>query len=220
MTKMMPVSAWQFAIFMVLVAGVVAVSTSPSINSFKWSDWAGSVGVEYQPRYVPVSTRAEAAKKGSRFWGMSFPPPPAPVVTADSVSALEGRAHEGDVMVRPQETQSGDVPALEAVRAFYDGDLDPVMTVPVDLHGTEGQQAGWAALRRIRPGSPLTYTEFARELGNPRAVRAAASVCARNPVALFVPCHRVLRSDGSMGGFAWGEAIKRDLLRREARSAA
>ncbi|MBW9060688.1 polysaccharide pyruvyl transferase family protein, partial [Agrobacterium pusense] len=52
----------------------VAVSTSPSINSFKWSDWAGSVGVEYQPRYVPVSTRAEAAKKGSRFWGMSFPP--------------------------------------------------------------------------------------------------------------------------------------------------
>ena len=70
------------------------------------------------------------------------------------------------------------------------------------------------------PRVPLTYTEFARELGNPRAVRAAASVCARNPVALFVPCHRVLRSDGSMGGFAWGEAIKRDLLRREARSAA
>ena len=82
--------------------------------------------------------------------------------------------------------------------------------------GTEGQQAGWAALRRIRPGSPLTYTEFARELGNPRAVRAAASVCARNPVALFVPCHRVLRSDGSMGGFAWGEDVKRSLLEREA----
>ncbi|WP_144932869.1 methylated-DNA--[protein]-cysteine S-methyltransferase [Kocuria marina] len=121
---------------------------------------------------------------------------------------------------RPEEAQSGDVPALEAVRAFYDGNLNSVMTVPVDLHGTEGQQAGWAALRRIHPGSPLTYTEFARELGNPRAVRAAASVCARNPVALFVPCHRVLRSDGSMGGFAWGEAIKRDLLRREARSAA
>ena len=117
---------------------------------------------------------------------------------------------------RPDEVNPGRVAALEAVHAFYEGDFDPVMTVPVDLHGTEGQLAGWAALRRIHPGYPLTYSQFARELGNPRAVRAAASVCARNPVALFVPCHRVLRSDGSMGGFAWGEGVKRDLLRREA----
>jgi succinoglycan biosynthesis protein ExoV len=80
----------------------VAVSTSPSINSFKWSDWAGTVGVEYQPRYVPVSTRAEAAKKGSRFWGMSFPPPPAPVIA----EAGSGPALEGDVLVRPQASQS------------------------------------------------------------------------------------------------------------------
>lgn len=84
----------------------VAVSTSPSINSFKWSDWAGSVGVDYQPRYVPVSTRAEAAKKGSRFWGMSFPSPSAPVVAeAGSAQAHKSPAHEGDVLVRPQETQ-------------------------------------------------------------------------------------------------------------------
>ena len=64
---------------------------------------------------------------------------------------------------------------------------------------------------------PLEYEFMLRALVT---TVAAASVCARNPVALFVPCHRVLRSDGSMGGFAWGEAIKRDLLRREARSAA
>ena len=85
----------------------LVTTTSPSINSFKWSDWAGSVGVDYQPRYVPVSTRAEAAKKGSRFWGMSFPPPPGPVIAeAGSVPVHEGPAHEGDVLVRPQETQS------------------------------------------------------------------------------------------------------------------
>lgn len=81
----------------------VAVSTSTSINSFKWSDWAGSVGVKYEPRYVPVSTRAEAAKKGSKFWGMSFPPPPPPVNSAEHASS--GHHHDGDVLVRPVQEQ-------------------------------------------------------------------------------------------------------------------
>ena len=117
---------------------------------------------------------------------------------------------------RPEDVRAGTVAAMDAVRSYYAGELDPVMAVPVELHGTDGQLAGWEQLRRIRPGDPLTYTEFAEALGSPRAVRAAASVCARNPVALFVPCHRVLRSDGSMGGFAWGEDVKRSLLEREA----
>ena len=117
---------------------------------------------------------------------------------------------------RPRDVRTGPVAAMDAVRAFYAGELDPVMAVPVEVHGTDGQLAGWEQLRRIRPGDPLTYTEFAEALGTPRAVRAAASVCACNPVALFVPCHRVLRADGSMGGFAWGEDVKRSLLEREA----
>jgi methylated-DNA-[protein]-cysteine S-methyltransferase len=62
----------------------------------------------------------------------------------------------------------------------------------------------------------LSYAAFAGELGNPSAVRAAASICASNAPALFVPCHRVLRSDGSLGGFAWGVEVKRSLLAREA----
>ena len=117
---------------------------------------------------------------------------------------------------RPGEVREGAVSAMGAVRAFYAGEHAAVTTVPVDLHGTDGQLAGWAALRGIPAGAPLSYTEFARQLGTPRAVRAAASVCARNPVALFVPCHRVLRADGSLGGFAWGEDVKRRLLDREA----
>ena len=120
------------------------------------------------------------------------------------------------VQWRPDDVRTGTVAAMDAVRAYYEGEHDPVTAVPVDLHGTDGQLAGWEQLRRIKPGDPLTYTEFAEVLGSPRAVRAAASVCARNPVALFVPCHRVLRSDGSMGGFAWGEDVKRSLLEREA----
>lgn len=117
---------------------------------------------------------------------------------------------------RLEDVRTGTVAAMDAVRAYYAGEHDPVMAVPVELHGTDGQLAGWEQLRRIRPGDPLTYTEFADALGSPRAVRAAASVCARNPVALFVPCHRVLRADGSLGGFAWGEDVKRSLLDREA----
>ncbi|MDO4919033.1 methylated-DNA--[protein]-cysteine S-methyltransferase [Kocuria sp.] len=132
-----------------------------------------------------------------------------------SVTDLLARVRAASRPSPSEDVRSGTVRALAAVEAYYAGELGAVTEVPVELHGTEGQLTGWAALRRIPAGEPLTYTEFARELGNPRAVRAAASVCARNPVALFVPCHRVLRADGSLGGFAWGEPVKRSLLDRE-----
>ena len=90
------------------------------------------------------------------------------------------------------------------------------MHVPVRQVGTELSTEGWRQLRLIPAGSTLTYTELAAAMGRPDAVRAAASVCARNAPALFVPCHRVLRSDGSLGGFAWGLDVKRSLLEREA----
>lgn len=132
--------------------------------------------------------------------------------TAD-IDAVHARIHP---ILRPSAVAAGQTDAAAAVRAYYDGDLDAIDTVPFTQQGTAMQQAGWAALRRIEPGRPMTYSEFAGELGQPRAVRAAASVCARNAPALFVPCHRVLRADGSMGGFAWGEDVKRRLLEREA----
>ncbi|MTE24536.1 methylated-DNA--[protein]-cysteine S-methyltransferase [Microbacterium sp. ZXX196] len=105
--------------------------------------------------------------------------------------------------------------AADAVRAYYAGDAHAIDGVAVRQEGTALQREGWDALRRIRPGQPLTYTEFAASLGRPTAVRAAASICARNAAALFVPCHRVLRGDGSLGGFAWGEPVKARLLARE-----
>lgn len=118
--------------------------------------------------------------------------------------------------VRPADVREGNTEAAEAVQAYYGGDLAAIDGVAVRQFGTGLQQAGWDALRRILPGEPLTYTSFAAALGSPRAVRAAASICARNAPALFVPCHRVLRSDGSMGGFAWGMPVKQSLLAREA----
>lgn len=117
---------------------------------------------------------------------------------------------------RPADVVEGETDAASAVAAYYAGDVHAVDTVPVVQHGTAMQQDGWHALREIPAGSPLTYTELAARLGQPRAVRAAASVCARNAPALFVPCHRVLRADGTLGGFAWGLDVKQSLLAREA----
>ena len=131
----------------------------------------------------------------------------------DEHDAIIGRLA---VRTRPADIREGETDAAAAVRAYYAGDLTAIDSVPVRQFGTEMQRAGWEALRRIAPGEPLTYTSFAAGLGNPQAVRAAASICARNAPALFVPCHRVLRSDGTLGGFAWGLPVKESLLAREA----
>ncbi|MCT9818877.1 methylated-DNA--[protein]-cysteine S-methyltransferase [Microbacterium sp. W1N] len=121
---------------------------------------------------------------------------------------------------RPSEVVPGRTRAAAAAEAYYGGDVSAIDDVEVAQRGTPMQLQGWEALRRITPGRPLSYSEFAAALGAPRAVRAAASVCARNAPALFVPCHRVLRGDGSLGGFAWGELVKRALLDREQKSLA
>lgn len=134
--------------------------------------------------------------------------------TADHSSILGrlGKAH------RPASIIDGEVEAAFAVLSYYGGDVAAVDEVVVRQHGTTLQRDGWNLLRRISPGDPMTYSTFAQALGRPSAVRAAASICARNAPALFVPCHRVLRSDGSLGGFAWGLEVKDSLLRREART--
>lgn len=116
---------------------------------------------------------------------------------------------------RPERVVEAETDAAAAARSYYGGDLSAIDDVAVAQTGTELQLAGWAALRQIAPGAPLSYTQFATALGKPSAVRAAASICARNAPALFVPCHRVLRGDGTLGGFAWGLPVKRALLDRE-----
>jgi methylated-DNA-[protein]-cysteine S-methyltransferase len=106
-------------------------------------------------------------------------------------------------------------PVTNAVRSYHEGDLSAVDAVPVRQNGGEFLLHAWQVLRDVPPGAPVSYTEFAAKCGRPIAVRAAAMACARNAVALFVPCHRVLRSDGSLGGFRWGLPAKRWLLDHE-----
>lgn len=104
----------------------------------------------------------------------------------------------------------------EAVLAYHSGDLHAIEDIPVDQRSGEFIQQAWKVLRTVPAGHPVTYSQFASLAGRPSAVRAAASACARNPAALFVPCHRVLRTDGSIGGFRWGVEAKQWLLNLEA----
>lgn len=103
----------------------------------------------------------------------------------------------------------------DAVAAYADGELTALDRVVVDQPGGEFMQKAWAAQRGVRPGTTVTYAELAALAGNPRAIRAAGSSCARNRVAPFVPCHRILRSDGSLGGYYYGLEVKTALLRYE-----
>ena len=87
--------------------------------------------------------------------------------------------------------------------------------IPLDVRGTAFQEAVWRALRAIPPGETRSYAQLAAAAGHPKAARAAGSANGANPVAVLIPCHRVVRGDGTLGGYAWGEDVKRELLSRE-----
>jgi len=87
--------------------------------------------------------------------------------------------------------------------------------LPLDIRGTPFQRRVWNALREIPAGTTATYAEIAQAIGRPRAVRAVAAACAANRLAVVIPCHRVIRSDGELGGYRWGIERKRKLLERE-----
>ena len=103
----------------------------------------------------------------------------------------------------------------DAVAAYCDGELSAPAAVEVRQVSGRFVTAAWASLRTVEPGEVITYSQLAERAGNPSAVRAAGTACATNPSALFVPCHRVVRRDHGLGGFAWGLDVKRWLLGHE-----
>jgi len=92
------------------------------------------------------------------------------------------------------------------------------LDLPLDVRGTAFQQRVWQALRNIPAGSTASYTDMAKIIGSPKSVRAVAQACGANALAVAIPCHRVVRSDGALSGYRWGVERKRALLEREARS--
>jgi methylated-DNA-[protein]-cysteine S-methyltransferase len=115
-----------------------------------------------------------------------------------------------DLQIRPE---LGEV--TKAVHAYHEGDLTAVDEIEVRQRSGEFREHAWRVLRTVPPGKPISYTDYAALAGRPAAIRAAAAACAYNAAALFVPCHRVLRTDGTLGGFRWGLPVKQWLLDHE-----
>ncbi len=92
------------------------------------------------------------------------------------------------------------------------------LDLPLDVRGTAFQQRVWQALRKIPVGSTVSYTDIAKRIGSPKAVRAVGQACAANTLAVAIPCHRVVKNDGALSGYRWGVERKRALLQREARA--
>ncbi|QGM97919.1 methylated-DNA--[protein]-cysteine S-methyltransferase [Methylocystis parvus] len=103
---------------------------------------------------------------------------------------------------------------VAAALALIENPSSPV-AFPVDARGTKFQRGVWAALCAVPPGETASYADIAKAIGAPTATRAVAGACAANPVAIAIPCHRILRSDGALSGYRGGVARKRELLERE-----
>ena len=106
--------------------------------------------------------------------------------------------------------------AVQELSEYFEGKRSS-FSVPITLQGTEFQKRVWEALRRIPFGATISYGEQARSLGQAGAVRATGTANGRNPIAIIVPCHRVVRSDGTLGGYAGGLGVKTSLLELESR---
>ena len=130
----------------------------------------------------------------------------------------------GNTSAASREPLDAGSPALAriagAVERYFAGDVDALDEIPIEADGTEFQCAVWDAIREIPAGRTASYQEIARSVGRPAAVRAVGTATGRNPVSIVVPCHRVIRSDGSLGGYGGGLHRKEWFLDHERRHAA
>jgi AraC family transcriptional regulator of adaptative response/methylated-DNA-[protein]-cysteine methyltransferase len=132
----------------------------------------------------------------------------------DSPDALRRRLGQRFAKATVVQDDRAVKPCVEAVTRYLDAPAQNI-DLPLDVRGTAFQRRVWTALRRLRAGTTTTYTDLARRIGQPRAARAVARACASNTIALAIPCHRVIRGDGSLSGYRWGVERKRTLLDRE-----
>jgi AraC family transcriptional regulator of adaptative response/methylated-DNA-[protein]-cysteine methyltransferase len=187
----------------------------------------GSLSRFYEkPRLGMKASEYRARGKGQRIRFATFATPLGTALvaaTAKGVCAVKLGRDAGEL----ERLLGEEFPAAEIGRdplaelrahvlAFIAGEAS-LARVPLDIRGTVFQRRVWDELRRIPRGETRTYGEIARAIGAPAAVRAVGSACGANPVALVVPCHRAVRTDGGLGGYAWGLERKRRLLEMEKR---
>jgi AraC family transcriptional regulator of adaptative response/methylated-DNA-[protein]-cysteine methyltransferase len=187
----------------------------------------GSVSRFYEKPRLGMDARAyRAAGKGQRIAFTCFPTALGTVLVAATDKGLCSvklgddadrlKRLLADEFASATLEENGLAELKRKVLAFLDGDAS-LARVPLDIRGTVFQRRVWDELRRIPRGETRTYQDIARAIGFPAAVRAVGSACGANPVALAVPCHRALRTDRGLGGYAWGLPRKRKLLALEKR---
>ena len=186
----------------------------------------GSVSRFYEKQRLGMSARDyRAGGRGQRISYCSFSSPLGTVVVATTEKGVCS-VKLGDQARRllldefaAAELREKELPELKRqILSFMDGETT-LARLPLDVRGTVFQRRVWEALRRIPRGETRTYREIARSIGAPDAVRAVGSACGANPVALVVPCHRAVRTDGGLGGYAWGLERKKKLLALEKKKA-
>src|SRR5262245_14699142 len=185
----------------------------------------GSVSRFYEKERLGMSARDYRAKgKGQRIGYCSFPSPLGTVLLAATEKGLcsvkladDARRLQrllADEFSEAELIETEMTELKEKILAFIDGETN-LARLPLDIRGTVFQRRVWDELRRIPRGETRTYQQIARAIGAPAAVRAVGSACGANPVALVVPCHRAVRTDGGLGGYAWGLSRKKRLLALE-----
>ena len=133
----------------------------------------------------------------------------------DTAEALEADLLSEFPTARVVQDKSGKLHGwVMSILGYLDG-REPDLDLPLDIRATAFQRRVWQELQKIPFGKTRSYAEVARRIGQPKATRAVARACAMNPVALMIPCHRVIREDGELGGYRWGMERKRALLERE-----
>ena len=103
----------------------------------------------------------------------------------------------------------------DLLKDYFDGDIEAISAINVRQDGPTFSQLAWKAMRKIKAGKVLSYADLAKRAGSPDAVRAAGSACAKNAIAVVVPCHRVVKTGGALGNYAYGLEVKEWLLRHE-----
>lgn len=103
----------------------------------------------------------------------------------------------------------------DLVEEYFDGDIEAINAIAVRQPGAHFSQAAWKAMRKIKAGKVLSYADLAKRAGSPAAVRAAGTACAKNAIVVIVPCHRVVKTGGALGNYAYGLDAKEWLLRHE-----
>lgn len=161
-------------------------------STFHWSQYRSPVGTLY------ILTQGDVVR-GLNLSG--FP---------DLVSSLYSEEHSSQIK------KSAKISWLNSILDdYFDGDLKAINTIKVEQPGGDFSQSAWKSMRKIRAGRVASYAELADMAGSSAAVRAAGSACAKNKIAIIIPCHRIVKTGGAIGNYGWGVNIKAELLRHE-----